>query len=310
MTTLGTTIPEPRDVREAALAVLPFRSAGPRPGFVGGTLGSIRDILAQRELLGLLVRREIKARYKDSILGFLWSLLRPLAMLLVYWIVLGNILGAARGTPDFAVFIFAGLTAWGLFTDIVLGGTGSIVNNAGLIKKVYLPREVFPLSVVGSALFNFAMQLVILLAFTALSGSFPAGIRWVYFLLALVLVLVWGTALALFLAAANVHLRDVQYLVEIATMIFMWASPIVYPWALAQGQLARAPGWVEHLYLANPMTIAVIGFQRAFWVSGDGMPQPGGVGVRLVVMIAVSVVLLWLAQRVFARLQANFAQEL
>ena len=256
----------------------------------------------------MLVRREIKARYKDSVLGFVWSLLRPLAMLLVYWIVLGQFLGAARGTPEFAIFIFAGLTLWGLFSEIVAGSTGSIVGNAGLIKKVYLPREVFPLSVVGSALFNFAMQLAILVTFTLIRWQFPlAPIRWAYFFLAIALTLTWAMALGLFLAAANVFLRDVQYLVEICLIIFMWASPIVYPFAMVRD---GAPAWVEPIYLSNPMTMAIIGFQRAFWIAGDAMPQPANIGLRIVIMITLSVVLLWVAQRTFARLQANFAQEL
>ncbi|WP_255371603.1 ABC transporter permease [Cellulosimicrobium sp. CUA-896] len=131
--------------------------------------------MAQRELLDMLVRRELKARYKDSTLGFVWSLGRPLAMLLIYYVALGQFLGAARSIPQFAVFIYAGLTAWNLFSESLTAGTGSVVANSGLVKKVYLPREVFPLSSIGSALFNFSIQLVILLAATVLVGQFPPG---------------------------------------------------------------------------------------------------------------------------------------
>jgi ABC-2 type transport system permease protein len=309
------------EARAARLADEPLRTAGPRPGFLRGTVRSLRDIAAQRELLQLLVRRELKARYKDSLLGFFWSLARPLAMLLVYYVAIGKFLAVEanprnpEGIPDFAIFIFTGLTAWSLFSDIVIGGTGSIVSNGGLIKKVYLPREVFPLSVVGASLVNFAFQLAVLVGATLLLGHFPTGARWGYAILALAVLIVWSTALGILLSAMNVYLRDVQYLIEILIMILFWASPIIYAWRMVD---ARVDGPLEWLYLANPMTQVVMGFQKAFWVAGDtweirGEPAasyPEALGTMLAVTLAVSLVLLWVAQRVFARLQANFAQEL
>jgi ABC-2 type transport system permease protein len=294
--------------RAVRLAAEPLREAGPRPGFASGTLSSLRDIAAHRELMGFLVRRELKSRYKDSALGFVWSLIRPLAMLLIYYVALGKFLGAARSIPDFAIFIYTGLTAWTLFNEIVTVGTASIVANSGLIKKVYLPREVFPLSVVGSAVFNFLIQLGILVAATIAVGRFPTGTRWFYFPLSLALLLVFATALALLLSAVNVYLRDVGYLVEVALMILFWASPIVYSWALVHQQLEG--GMLEQLYLANPVTLVVSGFQEAFWVAGAGQPVPDHLATRLGIALVVGVLLLWVCQRTFARLQANFAQEL
>lgn len=294
--------------RSAALEQLPLRVAGPRPGFARGTLASIRDIVAHHELMGHLVRRELKARYKDSTLGFVWSLMRPLTQLLIYYVAIGKFMRAAEGTPDFAVFIYTGLTVWTLFSEIVLGGTGAIVANSGLVKKVYLPREVFPLSVVGSSLFNFGIQLVILLGTTVWIGKVPTGGRWAYFVLALAVVLVWGTALALLLSAVNVYLRDMQYLVDVALMVLFWASPIVYPWAYVE-RFADG-GIIETIYLSNPITLAVLGFQQTFWVGGDGQPVPEHLGRSLGLMVLIGLVLLWLCQRVFARLQNNFAQEL
>ncbi len=299
--------------RTARLAAEPLRVVGPRTGFVTGTAQSLRDVIAQRELLRLLVRRELKAKYKDSVLGFFWSLARPLAMLLVYYVAIGKFLGAEQvpgrpgGIPDFAIFIFTGLTAWQLFSDIVVGSTGSIVGNAGLIKKVYLPREVFPLSVVGASLVNFVFQLTVLVSATAIVGRFPVGDRWGYAALSLVVLITWATAVGLLLSAVNVYLRDVQYLVEILIMILFWASPIIYAWRMVD---ERVDGPLQWLYVANPMTQVVMGFQKAFWVAGDEEPYPANLGGLLGITLAVSLVLLWFAQRVFSRLQANFAQEL
>ncbi|QAY64823.1 ABC transporter permease [Xylanimonas allomyrinae] len=298
---------DPRDVRASALASEPLRPAGPRPGFVGGTVQSVKDIWTHRELLGLLTRREIKARYKDSALGLVWSLLKPIALLCVYWLAIGKFLEADRSIDDFSVYIFAGLTAWQLFSDIILAGTSSIVGNSGLIKKVYVPREVFPLSSIGSALFNFSLQLIILIGFTVIRGAFPTGTRWLYAALGLAVLVTWATTLVLVLSAVNVYLRDVQYLVEIALMLFMWVSPIVYAWSMVAD---RVPHWLAEVYLSNPMTQVVLSFQRTFWVRGDGSPMPTHLAARMGVTLVVSLVLLWVAQRTFARLQSNFAQEL
>jgi ABC-2 type transport system permease protein len=294
--------------RAVRLAAEPLREAGPRPGFVSGTLASLRDIAAHRELMGFLVRRELKSRYKDSALGFVWSLIRPLAMLIIYYVALGKFLGAARSIPDFGIFIYTGLTAWTLFAEIVTIGTASIVANSGLIKKVYLPREIFPLSIVGSAAFSFLIQLGILMAATIVAGRFPTGTRWLYFPLSLALLFVFSTALALLLSAVNVYLRDVGYLVEVALMILFWASPIVYSYALVHEQLKG--GMLEQLNLTKPVTLGVRGFQQTFWVAGDGQAVPDHLGERLGIAFVIGVVLLWVCQRTFARLQAYFAQDL
>lgn len=295
-------------LRAQRLAELPLVASGPRSGLTDGSIGQVRDIWAHRELLGMLTRRELKARYKDSTLGFLWSLLRPLALLLIYYIALGKFLGAARAIPGFAIFMYTGLTAWNLFSETVTSGTASIVTNGGLIKKVYLPREIFPLSSLGSSLFNFAIQLVVLTVATVVTGGFPTGSRWLYLPLSLAVVLVWALAWGLALSAVNVYLRDVQYLVEILLMIAFWACPIVYSWQLVSGAIGGTV-W-EKVYLANPMTLAVLGFQHTFWVEGDGQPVPPNLALNLTVSLLVGLVAVWVAQRVFARLQGNFAQEL
>ena len=311
--------------RLAELADEPLREAGASSGLFRGAIRSWKDIWAHRELLGLLVRRELKSRYKDSVLGFFWSLMRPLTMLLIYYIALGRFLGAERGVPDFAIFIYTGLTAWGLFNDAVSAGTGSIVNNSGLIKKVYLPREIFPLATVGSAMFNFAIQLVILFSATIIAGKVPTGTRWWYLPLSFAVIVVTAIGWSLLLSAVNVYLRDVQYLTEIGLMIAFWASPIVYAWGMVTGQVASPV--LLNLYLTNPVTIGILGFQQAFWVAGDGapippdatleqivlltpQPVPDDLMLRLWIWLAVGLLFTFLAQRLFARLQGNFAQEL
>jgi ABC-2 type transport system permease protein len=309
--------------RADRLATLPFqKSASSADGTFGGFWGSLREVFAHRELLSLLVRRELKSRYKDSSLGFLWSLIKPLTMLVIYYVAIGQFLGAARGIPEFAIFVFAGLTIWGLYSEIVTAGTLSIVGNAGLIKKVYLPREIFPLAATGSALFNFAIQMLVLVVATVLLGQFPLSWNLLYVPVSIAIVLIYGVALAILLSALNVYLRDVQYLVEVAMLILFWASPIVYAWSyvVTAAKLADLP-WLTEVYLLNPITNAVLAFQKGMWLAGsetseiDGVeippqPWPADLDLRLFIVTVVGVVLLFLCQRVFQKLQGNFAQEI
>jgi ABC-2 type transport system permease protein len=295
-------------VRLDRLDGLDLKPVGPQQGLVTGTASSLRDIARYRELLVLLVRRELRARYKNSSLGFVWSLVKPIAQLIIYFVVIGKFLGAARSIPEFAIFVFSGLTMWALFNETVSGGAGSIVANAGLIKKVYLPREVFPLSTVGSSLVNFAIQFAVLVGATVVAGSFPWSRKLLYVPVGVVLVLVFGTALAILLSAVNVYLRDVQHLMEIVILILFWASPIVYSFSFVTSFLRG--GWLEELYLANPVTLAILAFQRGMWAAGADQPFPDHMPLRLGIALLFSCALLWASQRVFSRLEGNFAQEL
>lgn len=295
--------------RFARLAEVPLRTVGAVGGFTPRSIWrSILAVTDQRDMLTLLVKRDLKARYKDSALGFLWALARPLMQLAIYFVVLGQFLGAARGIPDFAIFVFTGLTAMGLFQEIAVSGTGSILANAGLVKKVYVPREVFPLASAGSALFNFGVQLAVLIIATIVMAKPPLHIEILYAIPSLLVIVVYGLAFGLFFGAVNVYLRDIQYLVEVSTMLLFWASPVVYSWQMVN-DLVKNPLLVE-LYTNNPLTLAVIGFQEAFWVAGDALEQPSNLLLRLIIALGVGLVLLLISHRVFLRLQGNFAQEL
>lgn len=292
------------------LATEPMVVAGQPSKVFSGTFGIVREILAHRQLLDLLIRRDLKSRYKDSALGFLWTLIRPITQLIIYYVVLGQILGAARNIPEFAVYIFSGLTIYGLLSEIIAGSTSSIVSNGGLIKKVYTPREIYPLASIGSALFNFGIQMVVLIGATIVTGSFPWHLDVLYFFPSVILILIYGTAFGLLLAALNVYLRDMQYLVEVLLMLAMWASPIVYAWTMVSNALTDGREWLLGLYTDNPVTLAVLGFHRAFWIAGDEASYPEDLLLRMGVAALVGLVLLYAFHRVFARLQGNFAQEL
>jgi ABC-2 type transport system permease protein len=303
----------------------PMQRVHRRESFWFGFGRTVREISQYGDLLRQLIRKELKVKYKDSFLGFLWTLVRPLVQLLIYSIAIGFFLGASRNIPEFGVYMFTGLLAWTLFTDIIGGCTGTIVSNAGLIKKVYLPRELFPLSVVGAALVNFVLQCVILVGAWAITGRWPRPSNLLLIPLALLVLLVFATALGLILAAMNVYLRDVQYLVEVGLLLWFWMTPIIYDWTKVRDKLVghlvgghlvgRHLTWLYQSYMANPIANVVLAFQRAFWpagltAKGRAFYYSGDLYGRLAVLLGVCVLLLWLGQRIFARYQGNFAQEL
>lgn len=307
-----------RDERLQQLERQPFVTAGVPAGSgkahasYKGFVSSCREIFANREMLSLLVRRDIKSRYKDSSLGLIWTLVRPLTQLAIYFVVVGKFLGAERGIPSFAVYIFTGLTAFGLLSEIVSGGTASILGNAGLVKKVYVPRELFPLATVGTALFNFAIQFMILLIAAILSGTLHFSWNLLYLIPAAIILISFGFAAALLFSAWYVYLRDIGYLVEIAMMVLMWASPILYSWEMVRDViLGIGLPWLLEIYTMNPATLAVLGFQEAIWGTTEhGLALPSHLMLRLITAAALGIICVVGAQRVFARLQGNFAQEL
>ena len=159
---------------------------------------------------------------------------------------------------------------WTLFTDIVGGATGAIVSNAGLVKKVYFPRELLTFSVVGAALVNAVLQVVVLVGAYVVTRQFPPVSDLYLVPLALLVLVLFSTALGLLLGAMNVYLRDVEYLVEVGLLLWFWMTPIVYDWTKVRQQLVidHHLEWLFQLYMANPMTNIVLAFQRALWPAG------------------------------------------
>lgn len=270
----------------------------------------VRDIFAKRRLLLLLIDRELRAKYKGSAFGILWSLARPLSLLLIYFLVIGQFLGAARGIPGFAVFVYIGITAWTLFSETTSQSSHVILSNAGIIKKVDVPRELFPLSVVGVGFINFCIQLAVLCVVVIALGQSPQLVDLPYALPATFILLAFSIGISYLVSAINVFVRDLQHLVDVAMALLFWVSPIVYSYRFVSAALGDS--WLLSLYLSNPISIAIMGFQRGLWSAGSGDPTnfPPDLGLRLIVMAGVSVVVLMVGQVVFSRLQRNFAQEI
>jgi ABC-2 type transport system permease protein len=275
-------------------------------------LARIRELWRHREILANLARKELRVKYKSTVLGMVWSMLHPLLYLVVFYVVFTYFLPS--GIPDFPVYLLSGLLPWTLFSAALGGATASVTGNAQLVPKVAFPREVLPLAVIRAQTVNFFFQFVVLVAFLVVFG-YPLFHRGVILLpLALVVLLVFAAAVGFATAALNVRYRDVTYLVELALLAWFWATPIVYPASLVSGNLGHT-GFT--IYLLNPLANIVLTFQRAIYggVSSEALgelPAPGlrWYGFRALAVGAVSAALLYVTWRLFFRRSGDFAEEM
>jgi ABC-2 type transport system permease protein len=280
-----------------------------KPGSGRGLL----DVYANRFLLKLLVRKEIKIRYRGSALGLLWSYMKPLMQFLVYFVALGIFLNLQHGTPNYAIYLFSGIVFINFFTEALGNSTRSIVDNRDLIRKIYLPRELFPVATVWVSAAHFLPQAAVLVGACLIAGWTPSVLQLVAVLVAFVMVSVLATGLGLLFGAANVYFRDSENLVDMMLMIVTWASPVLYVWTMVE----RVMGPWFWVYQLNPLTVGVEIFHWAFWyptLDPDQVPlvtlPPDLVTHWLPVAFCISLVILFAGQVVFRKLAIHFAQEL
>jgi ABC-2 type transport system permease protein len=289
----------------------------------------LKDLWTNRDLLMLLIRTELKVKYKDSVLGYAWSMLNPALVLTIYFVVFKII--ARNHQPHFAIWLFAGLLVWNLFNGSAMGATSVVVGKAGIVKKVAFPRELLALSVVGVNMVLFAIQVVVLILAMFLFAIHPDYVMLSLLPLGLLALLVFTSALSVFLSAVNVYLRDTQHLTEVLLMAWFWGTSIVYTYGqiFLSGYQKSHPSlkWLQYVYLLNPITPIVMTFQRAIYgVTQYTYKSPGaatanvyhvlptwGIGVYAAMMgivLVVSAGLFLLSLIVFGRLEGNFAEEL
>jgi ABC-2 type transport system permease protein len=270
--------------------------------------GRIRDLLSYRELLVNLVRKELRVKYKNSVLGFFWSMLNPALYLVIFWIVFTKFLGAS--IPSFPIYLLSGLLAWNLWSGSLGGSVTSLIGNANLVTKVYFPREILPLATIGANLMNFFFQFVVLIA-ALVVFRYPVGVEALVLVpAALVVQLVMLVGACLIVAVLNVYFRDVQHLLELVLLAWFWMTPIVYQPAIIQ---AKDP-WLFRMYLLNPMTAVVLAFQRGIYGQHEGV-SIGGASMgwylqRLGLVALGAVILVGIGWSIFRRLESRLAEEL
>ena len=281
----------------------------------------LRDLWRNRDLLILLTRTELKVKYKESVLGYAWSMLNPALVLGIYYMIFKVI--SRTPQPHFAIWLFCGLIVWNLFNNSAQASTTVVVGKAGIIKKVAFPRELLAMSTVGVAIVLFFIQVVVLIIFLAAFQLVPDWTSLWLLPLAFIALLVFTSAVSIFLSAVNVYLRDTQHLTEVALMAWFWLTPIVYPYGQVSSHLAKFH--LTWLYLANPIAPIAMTFQRVIYAQTSYTVTKGGVtttypllptygpgwyAMMIGIVFVVSVGLFLLSLIVFGRLEGNFAEEL
>ncbi|MCW2798295.1 ABC transporter permease [Nocardioides sp.] len=271
------------------------------------------EVFRRRYLLRLLVRREISARYQGSFLGLIWSYINPLSQFLMFYFIMGKVVGLGSRTENFAIHVFAALIVSHFFIETFNAGTRSIVRNKALVKKMAMPREMFPVASMLVSLWHVGPQLVILLIACVYAGWTPDPASLVAAALGISTIMVLGTALALLFSAANVFFRDFGSAVSILTNFVRFSVPMIYPYTTVA---TRFRGHTD-LYLANPIADAVLLMQRAFWVGTTSDPAatvrdqlPAHLYTRGVIALAGSLVILVIAQLVFSRLENRIPERI
>jgi ABC-2 type transport system permease protein len=270
----------------------------------------VAEIWRYRQLLLAMINKEFKTKYRNSALGFAWSMLNPAATIAIFYFVFQIVLGS--GIPNFAIFLMSGMVVYNLFNYAAGQATPTVVNNAQLVKQVAFPREILALASVGTAMVFFMFQAVVVVAFLAVFRHAPDYSYLPDLIPALVALVLFVSALAIFLAAVNVYMRDIQHLMEIVvSTAWFWATPIVYSYRLIDSKLAHhGLGWI---LLVNPLTDVVLVFQRAIYRQPVVLPPGADQWWYLWHLLAVaggSILLFVIAMVVFARLESNFAEEL
>ena len=233
----------------------------------------LKELLRYSDLLRNLVLRDLKVRYKSSFLGFLWSLINPLLLMLVLTVVFTIMLPNYR-IPKFPVFVLCALLPWNFFSTSIMSCTTSIVQNGHLINKVYFPREILPISSVFSNLVNFLLALPVLAIFIALF-RIPITVWILYLPLIMVVQVAFTVGVGLILATANVFYRDTAVIMEVIVQAWFFLTPVFYPAALlpTQVELWGLTVPVRRLvYILNPVASMIASYRSVLYGFTDGSP--------------------------------------
>ncbi len=253
-----------------------------------------KELYQYRELLKNNVKKDIRGKYKGSFLGVLWSFVNPLLQVAVYAIVFPYIMRVK--TENYLIFLICGVIPWTWFLTSISQATSCITNNSNLIKKVYFPRSILPISVVTSGMVNFLISCIIIVILVLTSGL---GISWHIIFLPVIVLIQYTVCLALafLLSAINVYVKDVEYIVMFILNMMFYATPILY-------SIELFDGWMIWLFRLNPMAHLINAYRDIFYV--HHIPQ----FVNLAILLGISLILLVICYKIFCKLQRRFAEEL
>jgi len=256
---------------------------------------TIKEIYTYREMIFSLVRRDLKGRYKGSILGFLWTFINPLLQLVVYTLVFSVIL--RNDIEDFYLFLFVALVPWLFFSTSVAGGAGCIWSQQDLVKKIYFPREILPIAFVTSQFINMLLSLLVVLAVILITGKGINLIALIYLPIIMIVEYLLSLGIAFITSAVTVYVRDLEYLLGIITMAWQFLTPIMY-------SIDIVPENLLPIFRLNPMTPVIIAYRDILYYKKN--PEID----TLFHAVCIGLVLLFAGCFVFTKLKRHFAEEL
>ena len=275
--------------------------------FIDTILDQIRHLYQYRALISNLVIRDLKVRYKNSVLGVLWSLMNPLLMMIVFTVVF-TIMAPVRSASlqNFPVFVLCALLPWNFFASSVIGSTASIVGNAALLKKVYFPREILPLSLILANLINFLIALIVLFV-VLLLFQIPLTIWLIFLPVVIIIQIIFTLGIGLFLSSVNVFYRDTQQVLDVVMLAWFFMTPIFYPLSVLPRSY-EVFGFTLDVwrlaYILNPMA-SLIASYRVILI--DGAPPAPDFLARTAITAGIILLIGW---AMFSRVSWRFAEEL
>lgn len=255
----------------------------------------LKEIYQYREMIFSLVRRDLRGRYKASLLGFLWTFINPLCQILVYSFVFSFIM--RTGIEQFYVYLVSGMIPWIFFSTAVSGGTMCIKNQSEMVKKIYFPREVLPISFVTSAFVNMLFCFIMIFLVVGISGRGFNPIALLFLPLVMIIEYIMALGFTMIVSALTVYFRDMEHIVGVIMMAWIYLTPIMY-------SIEMVPEQLRGVYHINPMTPVVQAYQQILYYKQ--IPQMR----TLLLAGAFAVVILVIGAIAFKKLERNFAEEM
>lgn len=258
-------------------------------------MNTLKELYAYREMIFSLVRRDLRGRYKGSVLGFLWTFLNPLLQLAVYTVVFSFVMKA--GIENYYLFLFVALVPWIFFSTCLSGGASCIWAQQDMVKKIYFPREVLPISYVISQFVNMLLSFVVIFVVLIVSRV-GVNIKALIYLPVIMLVeFLLALGITMIVSALTVYFRDMEYILGIVTMAWMYLSPVLY-------SMDMVPKELQNLFMLNPMSPVIVAYRDVLYY--QTIPQLNTL-IHAMIVGVIGVVIGWF---VFGKLKKNFAEEL
>lgn len=258
-------------------------------------MNTLKELYAYRQMIFSLVKRDLRGRYKGSVLGFLWTFINPLLQLAIYTVVFSIIMEA--GINKFYLFLFVALVPWLFFSTCLTGGSSCIFAQQDMVKKIYFPREVLPISYVISQFVNMLLTFIIIFLVIMLTGAGINLLAILYLPIIMIVEFILALGVAMLASAITVYLRDLEYILGIISMAWMYLTPIIYP-------VEQVPDEIMPIFNLNPMTPIIVAYRDILYYKQ--IPQIG----TLLHAFLLGVAVLLIGCFAFSKLKRHFAEEL